>query len=154
MTNDLTINVSRFLSDNDTTLSNVAIAGGFVCFGCEDEHRSVKVAGETRIQEGTYKLGIRDVGGFHGRYKNKFPRMHKGMIQILDVPNFDYVLIHIGNDDDDTAGCLLVGRNCVTSPGAFSVGNSTGAYIELYNRVIDEVSAGNATITFEDNDRG
>ena len=154
MTNDLTINVSRFLSDNDTTLSNVAIAGGFVCFGLEDEHRSVKVAGDTRIPAGTYKLGIRDVGGFDARYQKKFPLMHKGMIQILDVPNFDYVLIHIGNDDDDTAGCLLVGRNCVTSPGALSVGNSTGAYIELYNRAIDAVSAGTATITIKDNDRG
>jgi hypothetical protein len=49
----------------------------FLCYTLEDEFRAVKVASETRIPEGTYKIALRTEGGFHGRYLNRFGPMHK-----------------------------------------------------------------------------
>ena len=59
--------------------------------------------------------------------------MHKGMLELQDVPDFKYVLIHIGNDELDTAGCILVGDSSyqnVTKKG--NVRGSTNAYRRIY----------------------
>ena len=145
------ITVNRVKSDRDATLSIVSIDGAFQCFGLEDEYRENKVPGETRIPAGRYNISVRKVGGFHGRYSKKFPNHHRGMLWVRDVPNFEYILIHIGNTEENTAGCLLVGKNGNTS-GELTVGNSTGAYKELYAKVIDSAIAGNLTIEYIDGD--
>ena len=145
------ITVNRIISDNDATLSTVSVDGVFQCFGLEDEYREEKKAGETRIPAGDYKITLRTVGGFHNRYSKKFPE-HEGMLWVRDVPNFEYILIHIGNTEQNTAGCLLVGKNGNTS-GELTVGNSTGAYKALYAKVIDSAIAGNLTIEYIDEDR-
>jgi len=88
--------------------------------------------------------------GFHEKYKAKFPS-HKGMLHILDVPDFEYVLIHIGNKDEDTAGCLIVGKG-VSAGTEILLSQSTGAYLELYSAAIDSALAGELTIEYLDND--
>jgi len=145
------LTVTRIKSDRDSTLSTVSVNGKFECFGIEDEHRVEKVANETRIPAGIYKVGVRDVGGFHNRYSAKFPEFHLGMLQVLDVPDFEYILIHIGNDDDDTAGCLLVGMNAITQH-RIANGASTAAYIDLYKKVIESALAGTLYIKYIDLD--
>ena len=144
--------VNRIVSDRNATLSEVYIDGVRECRGLEDEYRQHKVAGETRIPAGIYKLGIRNVGGFHNRYKAKFPNFHKGMLEVKDVPGFDYILIHIGNTEHDTAGCLLVGSTSVISDGTPTINSSTVAYEELYEKVIDAALAGDCTIEYRDSD--
>lgn len=143
--------VDRFTSDNDATLSGVSIDGLFECFGLEDEHRIDKVPGETRIPPGVYQVGLRTVGGFHNKYTKRFPDIHQGMLQVLDVPGFDYILIHVGNTEDDTAGCLLVGCNANTVR-RISVGSSVAAYKSLYLKTITSAKAGNLSIEYRDND--
>ena len=67
--------VLRFSSQNESSLGllfDVTEGRKFLCFTLEDEARKVKVSGETRIPAGTYKLGLRTVGGFHGRYSKKY----------------------------------------------------------------------------------
>jgi hypothetical protein len=145
------ITVNRFKSNNDATLSAVSIDGEFQCFGLEDEYREDKIAGETRIPAGRYRVGIRDVGGFHGRYGRKF-NFHVGMLQVLDVPNFEYILIHIGNTDKDTAGCLLIGENC-TAGDSLTVLSSTAAYKKFYVKVIESAVNGDLFINYVDSDR-
>tara|TARA_R110002020_G_scaffold75639_1_gene192334 strand:- start:216 stop:569 length:354 start_codon:yes stop_codon:yes gene_type:complete len=79
----------------------------FLAYTLEDEQRDVKVWGETRIPAGTYKLKLREEGGFHNKYLNKYGEIfHKGMIHVQDVPGFEYILWHTGNTDEHTAGCL------------------------------------------------
>lgn len=135
---DMKLEVLRFSSQNESTIGLLFDVTGsgrqFLCFTLEDEFRTVKKYGETRIPAGTYKLGLKKHGGFHNRYMKKFGfPFHKGMIQILDVPKFKDVLMHIGNRDDDTDACLLVGDQAyqnITDDGF--IGSSTTAYKRIY----------------------
>ncbi len=148
------LEVVRFNSSDDFTTGllfditdNVR---SFLCYTLEDEARTVKQWGETRIPSGKYKLSLRSEGGFHTRYLSKFgAEFHKGMIYVNEVPNFEYILWHIGNDDDDTAGCLLVGK---TSQDNF-IGNSTTAYKEIYPPIRDAIISGEeVTVNYIDYD--
>lgn len=142
--------VNRIVSNRDVTISRVYLNGQFFCHGLEDEYRLRKVPGETRIPAGCYELGLRTVGGFHKRYSSMFPGFHEGMIEIRDVPDFKYVLIHVGNFDRDTAGCLLLGK---ADFGAWAVWQSKRTYLRFYERVLADVDGGNSTILFQDSDR-
>lgn len=150
--------VNRDVSTNEATLSEVFVMDDlgriiFRCFGCEDEFREIKVPGETRIPAGTYEVGVRKEGGFHQRYSNdrRVRDIHRGMLHILNVPNFDFILIHIGNFETDTDGCLLVGES--RDQARMCVYNSVKAYRALYQKVIDAAESGRLTIEFVDNDR-
>ena len=117
----------------------------FLCYTLEDEQRDVKVWGETRIPAGTYKLGLRTEGGFHNRYLSRYGAdFHKGMIWVLDVPGFEWILWHSGNTDESTAGCLLLGNtqtsNLVAKDGF--IGNSRDAYKLVYPRVLAAIESG------------
>lgn len=147
------IAVDRFTSDGDTTLSGVSIDGAFVCFGLEDEFRTIKVAGETRIPAGIYPVGLRTAGKHHQQYKQRFADLHRGVLHIQDVPGFEYVLIHCGNTQADTSGCLLVGTGAIAEPGNMSISRSVAAYRRLYPMVADAAAAGRLRIEFFDNDR-
>lgn len=147
------ITVDRFKSDTDATISKVDVDGQFVCFGLEDEYRADKVAGETRIPAGRYEVGLRTEGGFHMRYAKKFPAMHRGMLHVLNVPGFKFILIHIGNTDEDTAGCLLVGSNAAVDDGELRVNSSKLAYQKFYPMVIEAAKRGALEIDYVDNDR-
>ena len=148
----MVILVDRFISDNDSTISKVMVDGNFVCFGLEDEYREEKVSKETRIPAGTYRVTLRTEGSHHSRYSNKFPDFHKGMLQIRDVPNFKWILIHIGNTDEDTDGCLLVGSQAITEPGEMKIISSTVAYKRFYPMVVDAAANETLSITYLDND--
>jgi hypothetical protein len=108
----------------------------FLCFTLEDEYRNVKVKHETRIPEGVYKLNLRTFGRLHEKYLGRFPEFHKGMIELRSVPNFDAILIHIGNTDGDTSGCVLVGRYAFEVKKRWRLMDSTTAYKSLYNTIV------------------
>ena len=124
----------------------------FLAYTLEDEQRDKKVLGETRIPDGDYKLGLRKVGGYHARYTKRFPHIHIGMLHVLDVPGFEYILIHCGNTDEHTAGCLLVGdsqeNNQIVTNGF--IGKSTQAYKRIYPRIAEALECGEeVTITYK-----
>ena len=123
----------------------------FLAYTLEDEYRSEKKFGETRIPNGTYKLGLRKTGGYHQKYSKRFPDIHIGMLHVLNVPNFEYILIHCGNTDEHTAGCLLVGdsqENNQIQENGF-IGKSTQAYRRIYTRIAEAIECGKqVTITY------
>jgi len=112
-------------------------------YSLEDQHQTKKVYSETRIPEGRYEIKFRKVGGHHARYLKKFPKIHKGMLELQNVPNFKYILIHIGNTDDDTAGCILVGLGKSYSVKdnikRAKLTSSTKAYLKIYPIIANEL---------------
>ena len=134
----------RFSSQNESTLGILYIVNDetnqkdFLCFTLEDQKREVKVYGETRIPKGTYQIEYRKEGGYHNKYSKRFPSIHRGMLEIRDVPNFTHILLHCGNTDDDTDGCLLVGNvvsQNITKDGF--LGQSTDCYKRIYPILAD-----------------
>lgn len=149
--------VDRFKSNREATLSHVSVVGNdgeivFGCYGLEDEKREIKVPGETRIPAGQYRVTVRTEGGFHARYTNdrRVSDIHQGMLWVRDVPNFEFILIHIGNTERDTSGCLLVGA--AADQRRMFVYRSVEAYRNLYEKVIGAAINGDLTIEFQDND--
>jgi hypothetical protein len=81
-----------------------------------DDVKKIKVYGQTAIPTGTYKIIV-----------NESPRFKRNLPRLLDVLGFDGILIHRGNTDEDTNGCILVGENKVKG----KVINSTPYEVEL-----------------------
>ena len=66
--------------------------------------------------------------------------------RLLDIPGFDGILIHIGNTEEDTDGCLLVGKNNVVG----KVTESTVTFKALYDKMQAAVENGEEiTITIK-----
>ena len=131
---DMEIVLQRFLKNSDFTIGKM---GEF--YTLEDEFRPVKVMHETRIPAGRYEIKLRTFGGHHVKYAKKFD-FHKGMLWLQDVPGFKDILIHIGNTDEDTSGCILIGMKADLLKGTIS--QSTIAYSKFYTPVAKELSEG------------
>lgn len=146
------LEVIRYHTSDDYTLGmllDVTEGRKFLCYTLEDEHREEKVMHETRIPAGTYRITLRTVGGFHGRYEKKYGEMHKGMLWVRDVPGFEYILIHTGNTDEHTSGCLLVGNS---SDYKGFVGSSVNAYKRIYPDIAKALETSDVEITYTDFD--
>lgn len=119
------IRLQRKWKKADYTIGRLFIDGEFICNTLEDTDRglmdimreseilSKKVSGETAIPSGTYEVSLDVVSPKFSKYAfykevcgGKLPRL-------LDVKCFDGVLIHCGNDAEDTHGCILVGKNTI-----------------------------------------
>jgi hypothetical protein len=143
--------VRRFAESQEWTLGalyELAPTQRFLCFTLEDQAQAGhKIRGETRIPAGIYDLELRREGGFHQRYSSRFTAIHEGMIHVLSVPNFEFILWHVGNDDNDTEGCLLLG-DVATVRGRLE--RSTDAYKRVYPIVRDAIKHGRTTVTYVD----
>lgn len=129
------------------TAGRLYINDELVCYTLEDKTRPVKIKKETCIPEGTYEIKLRTEGSHHARYSTKFPSIHKGMLHLQDVPNFQYILIHIGNDIQDTEGCILVGEG-ITDGRLYQ---STIAYEKIYPTIATALECGEEVlITIEE----
>ena len=138
------LTVVRTQFGTDATNGMLFIDGIFECYTLEDQYQAVKVMHETCIPEGTYDIKFRTIGGFHEKYKKRYGNDHYGMLHLQDVPNFTYILIHAGNTDEHTSGCLIVGetqQDLDISDDGF-IGHSGKAYLKLYNKVAKQLLQG------------
>ena len=153
---NMQLEVLRFSSEDDSTsglLFDITNSNRkFLAYTLEDEYREEKEIHETRIPAGTYNVTLRTEGGFHQRYVAKYGNMHKGMLWVRDVPGFEYILIHTGNTDEHTSGCLLLGdtqtNNQIKEDGF--IGSSVQAYKRVYPliaKVIEDGGVVNITYT-------
>jgi hypothetical protein len=55
------------------------------------------------------------------------PSKQRLLLRLMDVPGFDGILIHRGNTEDDSSGCIIVGENKIVG----KVINSTGYELKL-----------------------
>ena len=92
-----------------------------------------KVPGETAIPYGTYRV-------FYGWS----PRFGRNLPRLLNVTAFEGILIHPGNTAEDSAGCILVGKNS-------EVGRLTQSryYADELNKLIDAAQRRGENITIE-----
>ncbi len=155
------LQVLRFSSEPDSTsgiLMDVSDAYNkkFLAYTIEDEYRDEKIRGETRIPAGTYPVVLREEGGFSARYLKKYgSEFHRGMLWIKDVPGFEWILLHTGNDDSATMGCLIVGNtqeSNIVKPKGW-VGSSGSNYATTYPYIRDALLKGDkVTIQYVDYD--
>lgn len=145
----------RYSSGPDDSLGLLFVVHGldrrFLCYTLEDEHRGVKLRGETRIPEGTYTLALRTTGGMHAQYARRFD-FHRGMLWVCNVPGFTWIYLHIGNDEGDTDGCPLLGDQVLQNvTGKGRLLRSTEAYHRVYPPIAEALLEGRAcTITVID----
>ena len=149
------LEVLRFSSEKDSTSGLLFDITNnkrkFLAYTLEDEYREDKEMHETRIPAGTYSITLRTVGGFHAKYTERHEDIHKGMLWVRNVPGFEYILIHTGNTDEHTSGCLLVGdtqTNNQTKKDGF-VGSSVNNYKRIYPPIAKTLEdGGTVTITY------
>lgn len=91
--------VREIFTDN-STIGKLYNGDVFLCYTLEDMTREegIKIPGRTSIPYGRYEIAIT----FSPKYNRKMPIL-------LNVPMFEGIRIHSGNDDGDTEGCILVG---------------------------------------------
>ena len=152
------LEVLRISSESDSTsglVFDVTNGKKFLCYSLEDEYRNDKIMQETRVPAGTYQIKLRKEGGFNARYTKKYGNFHKGMLHVQDVPGFEYILIHTGNTDEHTSGCLIVGdsqENNQLLKNGF-IGKSVQAYKRIYTPIAEALENGEeVTITYVDYD--
>jgi hypothetical protein len=118
----------------------------FRCFTLEDEQRDVKVSGETRIPDGTYEVNLRKTLSRKTRkYRDRF-KWFRWHLRLVDVPGFQHIYIHMGNTDDDSQGCILVGQTANFQGDKSTIFESKAAYRELYLELIQYLAAGDSII--------
>ena len=138
------LQVVRTQFGKDATNGLLFIDGVFECYTLEDQYQAVKVMHETCIPEGTYDIKFRKTGGFHAKYSSRYKNAHYGMLHLQDVPGFTYILIHTGNTDEHTSGCLIVGETQQDLDINFNgmVGSSAVAYKKMYSKVANQLLQG------------
>lgn len=132
----LNLEMNRFGMGLNSTLGHLSV-GDFQCFTLEDERRLTKVKAETAIREGSYRILLRDDGGMNQDYQDRFPELHRGMLHLQDVPEFEWIYLHILNTEKQTKGCIGPGTVPVILPnGEFKIADSTTAYLALYRLLL------------------
>lgn len=133
------IEVKRLIFTEKTTIGELRIDGKKYCYTLEDRYRgnTPKVYGETCIPCGEYKITLRREGTMYEDYKKRF-KFFDGSLNIIDVPNYKYILIHIGNYPKDTLGCLLVGMSAERD----AIKDSTKAFALIYPIIYNAINKG------------
>lgn len=128
------LELKRIAKRDEYTVGRLYIDGEYFCDTLEDRVRDLtkeaKVYGKTAIPEGTYGVTLR-VQSPRFSQKRQYDFCRGYLPRLLNVKNFQGVLIHCGNTAADTDGCILVGRN--TARGM--VTQSTETFRRLYERL-------------------
>lgn len=124
MSKQANILVKRVAKESTYTIGKLYINDQYICDTLEDTDRhittdtpidtikEIKVYGKTAIPLGTYKVNMNTVSP---KFKDRsWALSYNGCVPRLEnVPGFEGVLIHPGNTDKDTLGCILVGNNTI-----------------------------------------
>ena len=121
--------------DKKASLGRLFLDGKFLCDTLEDEFREIKIHSETRIPAGSFKIQLANSPKFSPRYGHE-------MLWITNVPNFEGILIHPGNTDKDTSGCILLGQRQLADSNDSTLINSRNTYDNVYKTLRPLVNGG------------
>lgn len=136
-------------------IGHLYVDGKYVCDTIEDTDRGLsqgmplaevikrKVKHQTAIPTGSFPVVMNIVSNTFKK-KNYYMKYCRGkMPRILSVPGFDGILIHRGNDQNSSSGCLIVGYNKVKG----KVVESQAAFEKLYEILASAKDSISITIT-------
>lgn len=141
------LKLKRISKQYTYTIGQLFINGVYFCDTIEDKDRgldqsnpisiidNIKVPSQTAIPTGIYKVSMNTISPRLSQ-KDMYKTINGKVPRLLDVPGFDGVLIHIGNTNKDTSGCILVGQNKVKG----QVINSKVTFFKLYKQLEDAVA--------------
>lgn len=137
--------VDRKWKKQSYTISNLIIDGEWFCNVLEDADRGLddqmpeskikelKKPSITAIPKGTYEITL-DITSPKFSKVSFYKEVCNGKLpRLLNVKGFEGILIHAGNTDKDSEGCLLVGVNLKKG----KVLNSRETFKKLYNLLKD-----------------
>lgn len=138
------LQLNRTYFSSEYTIGKLYIDGVYYCDTLEDTNIDVnkngkfdngekKVSGVTCIPFGEYKVTV-----------NVSPRFGRELPRLLNVPEFEGILIHRGNRAKDTAGCILVGKNTIKG----MVTSSTQYEVDLTKKIKEAIDRGE-TVTIK-----
>lgn len=96
-----------------------------------------KIKGNTAIPFGRYEVTMRVISPAYSK-KKAFAFTGGRMPRLLNVPEFDGILIHTGNTEKDSLGCIVVGLNKVKG----QVVESMVTFKQLFKILDDAYKAG------------
>lgn len=106
------------------TIGKLYVNGQYFCDTCEDKVRDLnkdgdlndtgegKVYAKTAIPYGRYEVTVK-VQSPKFSQKAAYSWCSGFLPRLLGVKHFEGILIHAGNSADDSAGCIIVGKNKV-----------------------------------------
>lgn len=153
----MNIVIKRLYKKSDYTIGDLYINNQWFCNTLEDVDRGLKNSdplstvlqnkrfGNTAIPTGTYEITLDEVSHKFSKVE-KYKTIQGKLPRLYDVPGFEGVLIHIGNTNKDTEGCILVGKNKLKG----RVCESTDTFFKLYKTIQDAHNKGEKiTLTIE-----
>ena len=139
------LTLNRIYRGPSYTIGKLYINNEYFCDTLEDTDRGltdkmtlteilkIKKPSETAIPSGTYKITL-DIVSPKFSTKAFYRQVCNGKLpRLLNVKGFDGVLIHSGNTERDSSGCILVGQNKVKG----KVINSQETFKKLYKILKD-----------------
>lgn len=129
------------------TIGKLYIDGKYFCDTIEDTVRDLhgtngkaKIYAKTAIPEGTYKVTMNVVSP---KFRNvSWAKPYGGKVpRLLNVPYFEGILIHVGNTEKNSAGCIIIGQNKIKG----QVINS----VETFHNLMKELLKDKNNITIE-----
>lgn len=152
------LEVERRWKKETYTIGRLYVDGVLFCNTLEDRDRGLKqtdpaylirqrkVYGETAIPAGTYDVSMNTTSPKYAAIAWYWQLCRGKMPRLQNVPGFEGILVHPGNDPTQTLGCLLVGKN--TKVGQLTESKNT--FKALYKEMKKAYDAGEEiTITIE-----
>ncbi|EEO9405302.1 hypothetical protein HWT60_001461 [Campylobacter coli] len=105
----------------------------FECFSLEEDKEGLESGKDLRIPEGIYDLKRHSPSRFENTLRSITKKDDDTMINVFndEVPASRAILIHWGNTDKDTQGCILLGLT--KDNNNESIGQSRQACKEFYD---------------------
>ena len=150
--------LKRIALRSEYTIGKLYVDGEYVCDTIEDTVRDldkdgkfangeVKIPGKTAIPYGRYEITMKVKSPKYSNFsKYSWAKKYDGYLpRLLNVSNFEGVLLHPGNTSSESAGCILTGENKVVG----KVINSVNTFRKLMDEYLVPAKKRNEKIFIE-----
>ena len=127
------VNVIRDKVISDAQFGKIYIDDLYQCETLENKN--------TLIPCDTYSIGFRSEGGWFNKEKKKHSyQPFRGMLEIKNVNNRSFILIHPSNTTAEIEGCIAVGQK--RDEANVRIYPSRISYYPLYQKIADQIAKG------------